>query len=205
MNEFRDTLLERFAPYMTQDLADYLSAIAAMWNELESYVGLYDEEEGWQVLLDPTRCPAPALPYLAQYVGEVLPQGLGEEESRQWIIDAPNKRRGTVTGIVRAARRTLTGSKAVTLLERSGSGTGGETVEDVITVHTYTSETPDANRVLQDIRSNMPADIVLKYSVTAGQIWGDVDGTYATWGAVKAHYASWNEVRSDIVGLSPPA
>lgn len=202
MTDFTDTLLERFAPYMTPDLQDYLTVVGSMWDELDSYAGLYDEDLGWATVLDADLVPAPALPYLAQFLGERLPLGLSEAESRQWIKDRPNQKRGSVTGIVRAARRTLTGSRSVTLLERTGSGTGGETVEDKITVHTYTSETPDSARVLRDLYSNVPADIKLDYTVTTGQIWGDVKAHYATWALVTAHYATWNEVRADIVGTS---
>jgi hypothetical protein len=197
MSSIDANLIEAFAPYMTPDLGDYLTVIGQMFDELDSYAGLEDEEEGWQALLDPTACPAGGLPYLAQYVGEALPAGLSVVKQREWITDNPNSHRGTPASIFQAAQRTLTGARTVSMVERSGSAPNPE---DTLDVHTYTAETPDANAVLRDLRDVVPADIVLNYSMVAGQVWSAVKSANATWTIFKGKYTSWDMARADKTG-----
>src|SRR3954452_18712789 len=106
-----------------------------MFTEVELYAIAEDDDQGWVILFDPDRCPAPALPYLAQYVGERLPVGLSEPLQREWIKDAPNQRRGTPMSIFLAAQRKLTGSRLVSMRERDGGD------PDKLTVVTYTAQT----------------------------------------------------------------
>lgn len=129
-----DDLVAAFAPWMTDDLEAYLRTIGEMFAEVEMYSDDSEEFEGWTILLDPDRCPVAALPYLAQFVGERLPKGLAEAAQRQWIKDAPNQRRGTVSSIVRAAARRLTGAQLVTVIERDGG-------PDKLSVITYDKDT----------------------------------------------------------------
>jgi hypothetical protein len=166
-----DDLVAAFAPWLTEDHEVYLRALGGMFAEVEAI--LYEDEETvpWEILLDPDRCPATALPYLAQYVGEQLPTGIEERAAREWIKDAPNQRRGTPESIFYAAQRKLTGERAVTLRERTLNGVEDD---DTIEVNTYTRETPSREAVLQELLTVMPADIVLNYSVLPGQTWADV-------------------------------
>lgn len=191
--------LERLAPYMTPDLEDYLSACASMFFQVEEYAGLFDEENGWQVLLDPLLCPAPALPYLGQYIGERIPQGTSEADMRQWILDQPNMRRGTLISIVSAAQRSLTGTRMVSVRERSGAAANPE---DYLAVRTYTTETPDPAQVYADLIKVVPADIDLDYAAATGQTWGDVQTAYATWQAVADANATWDKVAGALAGYT---
>lgn len=189
-------LVAAFEPWLTTDLEDFLRSIGTMFAEVELYaVDENDDMLGWSILLDPDLSPVAALPYLAQYVGEELPVGLTEAQQREWIKDAPNQRRGTVLGIVRAAQRTLTGTRLVAVNER-------ESDEDHLGIITYTDQTPNTAQVRADILSVMPADIVLNYSSLGGQSWSSVNSNFATWQDVKNNYATWAEVRADTPGYT---
>lgn len=194
-----EDLVDAFLPWMTPDLADFLSAIGSMFSEVELYA-LYEEDDelGWSILFDPDRTPAQALPYLAQFVGEKLPAGIPEAEARDWIKDSPNQRRGTLESIVRVAQRNLEGDKIVQVRERTGTGT--TLPEDEITVQTYTHQTPDVNRLRQDLEANaVPYDIDLNLVTLPGQTWADVNATYATWAEVQADNDTW----LDLQGRTP--
>lgn len=200
MNGITEDLIEEMAPYMTADLRSYLEAIGSMFDELDSYVGLRSEGLRWQVLMDPASCPRPGLPYLAQYAGETLPNGLSELAEREWVTDAPNQIRGTLAGIALAAQRSMVGARTVAILERTGGPVGTAHPEDWLTVVTYTADTPYPDQVEYDIRQNMPADIALVYQVQEGQTWAQVNAGYASWAAVTSHYPTWDDVRTDKSG-----
>ena len=199
-NTLTTNLQQAMAPYMTPDLQIYLNAITQIWDELDSYVGFDLEEYGWSALLDPDLCPAPALPYLAQYVGERLPEGIEESMAREWIKDAPNQRRGTLMSIVRAVQRTLEGSRTVSIVERSG--TGQTHPEDYLTVMTYTDETPNSAWVYADLRTVVPADIDFSYNVLPMLNWAQVKADNATWQVLKDKYTSWVDLRTAKSGYS---
>jgi hypothetical protein len=182
-------ILEQATPWMTPDLQVYLETVGSMFLETELYSADTVDELGWMSLLDPDLCPAPALPYLAQYVGERLPQGLTEAQQRQWIKDAPNQMRGTLQSIVRAAQRSLTGSKLVTVITRNGG-------IDKLAVSTYAVQTPSSAQVLKDLGDVVPLDISLTYTTTAGQLWVAVTAK-GTWAVVKAAYPTWGELQAD--------
>lgn len=204
-----DELLAAFEPWMTSDLADYLTVVGDTFAQAESVV-IFDPDLlagmgvdpdtinpdiSYQFLLDPDLCPAFALPYLAQYPGERFPVTLTEAEQRQWIKDRPNSRRGTLASLTQAAARSLTGSKLVTIFERN-DGTATEAPDDV-TIITYTAETPDPARTVLDIMETFPLELTLHHQVVDGQTWNQVNEDYATWQDVKDHYATWRAVAID--------
>lgn len=197
---FADDLVDALSPWLTSDLETYLRSIAAMWNQVESLAGdLSESEEPYPTLFDPDAMPAIALGYLAQYVGERLPLGIGEAEAREWIKDNPNGRRGTAESIFLAAQRTLTDTRLVSLHERTKID--GSTDVDHITVHTVVSQTPDPNVVYKDLRKNIvPADIVLDYSAIVGQTWQDVKNANATWTLVNSGNPDWSKVYTTLSG-----
>jgi hypothetical protein len=185
-------LLRRFEPWLTADLDAFLRAIAAMFEQVAGYVLDTEDEEGWVVLFDPDLCPAEALPFLAQLVGETLPVGLPEAAAREWIKDNPNARRGTPESVFLATQRKLTGNRLVSMFERYGG------VVDQLAIRTNTSETPDPAGTLADILSTLPADVVLDYQVGSGQTWNNVKVTYASWNAAKVK--TWNEISTGLAG-----
>jgi hypothetical protein len=193
-------LIEEWAPYITPDLEDYANAIGSMFESVDELVQMLGEDDGWGPLLDPDRCPTQALPYLAMYVGERLPTGLTLEMQREWILDHPNQQRGTLLSIVRAAQRSLTGSRAVSIVERSGGAVTHP--EDFLQVRTYLSQTPYPNQVLADLYTVVPVDIQLDYATVSGQTWAALKAAKPTWDNVKSSYASWTEVQTATPGTT---
>jgi hypothetical protein len=214
---FTSEYVARFDPWIAdlqqrgidpQPLIDYLETIASLFSEVELYaMDWYDDDgvlhEGWTSLFDPDLCPAKALPYLAQYVGEVLPEGLWETDeaaAREWINDNPNSRRGTNRAIFLAAQRRLTGSRLVSIVNRDGLGTDEDV--DRLTVATYIVETPDPEGTRRDIESVAPYDVDLNIELRTGQSWGDVRATYASWTDVMNANVTWGEVAADLAGFN---
>lgn len=198
-------LLDAFEPWMTPDLGAFLRVIGGMFAEVERYAADGDEDSegagtvGWGVMLDPDLCPAAGLPYLAQWVGERLPAGISEADARTWIKDAPNQDRGTPESIVRAAQRWLTGSRLVWLKERSKLD--GTVDSDWIAVITYTSQTPNVQRVRDELRKVVPGDIEMDYATTASALWSAIDSR-GTWGQVRAAYPTWAAVSGSQPGFT---
>jgi len=198
VGETSENMVAQHAPWLTlengsynQELDDYLRCAGSMFEQIELYGFDTEDFEGWSILLDVDRCPAEALPYLAQYVGERLPAGLLEEEMRQWVRDAPNQRRGTLPALVDAAQRYLTGGKNVTVIQRDAGH------PDHVTVVTYTDQTPNSAQVLAEIMSVFPAELTLTYVVSSGQIWSQVIATDADWTNSMAESATWADLMAE--------
>jgi hypothetical protein len=81
-------------------------------------------------------------------------------------------------------------------------GSGPDTDPEYLQVITFTSETPDPAQTEADIRSVLPADVILEYQTLDGQTWADVDADFADWTAADAAYDSWAEMASELGGTS---
>lgn len=178
-----EALYERLAPLGYDDEAQdwalliLCGALGVMGQSLRDLVADSEAGPGWSSLLDVDRCPAPFLPFLAQFVGVRLPVGVAEAEARERIRTPAGFRRGTPAAIVAAAQRTLIGAKTVSLFERDGGAYR-------LTVVTRTSETPDTAATERAIRGEKPAGILLTYVVSASpiitELAGDIDSLAGT-------------------------
>jgi hypothetical protein len=193
---FADDYVERLEPWLTPDLETYLRAICEMFGEVELLAFETDDTEAWEILFDADRIPAKGLPYLAQYLGERLPEGISEPLAREWLNDNPNRYRGTPYSIFRAAQRHLTGDRLVLMSERD-NGTGPNTDPETLLVRTLVSQTPSLAQTEADIQSVLPADVILDYDALPGQTYGDVDAAFASYTALDAAYGSYAEMASD--------
>src|ERR1041385_2415763 len=63
-------------------LLKWCQVVAAPAAVVESYVADTDTQVGWRPLLDPSICPADALPFLGQFVGAQVPVGSDEVTAR---------------------------------------------------------------------------------------------------------------------------
>jgi hypothetical protein len=191
---FADQLAYRHSPWLNDELQAFLQALASMFAQVELYAFDWETDddagEGWTRLFDPDLCPAEALPYLAQVLGETLPVGLGEAASREWIKDNPNARRGTAESVFLATQRHLTGSRLVSMFERYNS------VVDQVAIRTNASETPSPAQTRADILSVLPADVILDYLTVTGFTWDDAEVN--TWTAAKA--STWSDLVSQRTG-----
>lgn len=189
-------------PIWTGDLAEYVAAIASMWNEVE----VYEADPGnditaFQALLDVDLANLSALVWLAQCVGDRVPVGYTEEQARAWVKQLPNWNRGTPAAIVAAVQRVLTGGQAV--LYRWRSHADGTVDPDCIAILTYASETPDQQLVENALRRNVPADIIFEYQCVAGATWALVQPSH-TWATFQtANGPTWGDVRNQHPEFNP--
>lgn len=185
----------------SDDLSDYVAAIATMWNEVELYqADPSDDVVSWQALLDVDLAPFAALPWLAQCVGERIPVGYNDAQARDWIRNSPTWIRGTPQGIWNAVKRVLT--PGAVLMMRQRHKLDGTFDVDWIALLTYAAQTPDIALVRRALRLNVPADIMIDYQLAAAATWGGVHSTSATWAAVKATYPTWADVQGSFPGYA---
>jgi hypothetical protein len=179
------------------ELTVFAEAIGQMFLEVEQYTVDTDPngnptQPSWSVMLDPTLCPIAGLPYLAQWVGEILPFGIGPTDMRNWIIQGPNQIRGTPLSIARAAWRYLNGSKTVQIWE--SHRLDGTANVDYIAVRVYEHEVTNLRALMAQLRAAVPADIILDFLVSTGAIWEDIFLGYTSWAALHAAKSTWSEV-----------
>jgi hypothetical protein len=171
----------------------FLCGLAAAFGELHDIVRDTDQGPGWSMVLDPTRAPVWALPWTALFAGVKLTPGLSEAEWRDEITSPPAFQRGTPQAIIDATARTLTGAKRVTLHERDGGPW-------LITVITYTADTPDAAAAERAARSQKPAGLLMTFRVDPGWDVGTLEATYSTRtvGDVEAAFATVGDLESNL-------
>jgi hypothetical protein len=144
---------------------------------------------GWQILLDPQRCPAVCLPFLGQFVGAHLKPDMTEEQMRTAISDPEVFGRGSPEAIVSVAKRRLEGTKTVTLIERY---TGLAYRMKIVTLE---SETPDPAATLADIlEEQKPMGIRLFFNAAPDWTWEELMEEKATWDDVVADFPTWDSV-----------
>ena len=188
-----DDAVAAIAPWWTPDHETYIRAVMVMTEQVELFADDQDDgTPGWSIMLDPDACPVYGLPYLAQWVGERLAAGITELDARTQIKAMPNQWRGTPYSIVRAAQRWLTGPRYVQVRERSRLD--GTADPDAVSVQTFASQTPNPDLVAAELRTVIPADIVLDYRTTEGSIWENIETAYADWAAVESALPTWAEV-----------
>jgi hypothetical protein len=155
-----------------------------------------DGSPGWTVIFDPDNCPAAWLPWLAQFVGVVLPPNLDEAGQRLRIKETDGFKRGTVAAIQGAARQHLTGpdgtgaTATVYLNERQGGAYK-------LGVATLVSETADTAIVEAAIREQKPAGITLTYTTVVGGDYATLKSTHVDYADVKAEFTDYDELRAD--------
>lgn len=192
---FADRLKAELLPVLSNDLAIYAEALSEAFREVDDLVRDTDIGVGWSALVDLTRAPSYALPWIAQIVGATTIEGLSDADQRIRIASRSNQVRGTKQAFIDAAKLHLTGTKTILFRERDGGD------PYALRIVSYTSETPNPAQTLADLLAQKPAGIILTHQVLAGQDWLAVRTNYATWADVKAHYATWNGVKSDMTGI----
>ena len=166
---FTESLLDLLAPMLYADasegnaLTTYLSGLSLNFEVIEEWARDTDDGKiGYSVLVDASRVPDDAIPWLAQFVGIQITQGLTPDQQRAQLVGLGNWKRGTVTALQAAAIPYLTGSQTVIVKERDTSPYHFE-------VMTLASETPNSSKVLAALLSQKPAGLVMSYVVFAGQ------------------------------------
>jgi hypothetical protein len=177
-------------------------SIASMFDQIEMYAR--DQEDGtpgWGILLDVDRCPIEALPWLAQFVGVILPAGLTEAQQRDRIRNTDGFKRGSLGAIIAAAQEGLTGDQTVIWRERDASVSPSFGGAYGLTILTYTAETPDGNLVRNKILSQKPGGIILNYATITGGSYLLLRTTYTDYTDVESGFATYNGVRTNQTGV----
>jgi hypothetical protein len=147
------------------------------------------DRPGWTILLDLDATPDDALPYLAQFVGVVVPPGNTAAQTRDLILNRPGWKRGTPDTLLSAVRDTLIGSKRATLTER-------DTNPYHATIRTYTVQTLDEPATLAAIAANKPAGLIIDLVLIAGPTFAEIQATTSpnTFAARLAAYPTFGDV-----------
>jgi hypothetical protein len=203
-----DDLTEALSPWIATgpELEDLARALGSMFAEVEAYALDEDDDAmGWGGALDPDVAPYKALAWLAQWAGERIPPGLPDLDARRWIKDNPNARRGTETAIARAAQRGLdpASRRTVQILRRTLPDGDPDPDGDNFMVITYTSDTPDPNRVWVELLTVIPADMVCTYQTVAGATWaGAIAADGPTWNDIETAFPTWDQVKGSTPGAT---
>ena len=158
---------------------------------VEPVAELVSERDGrvpWQILFDPSECPAYALPFLAQFTGSTLTDSMTEAEMRAAIALPEGWLRGTPGAMMQAIQRTLTGSKHVAFIERY-TGSAYQ-----LAVRTQISETPDATVTEAAIVAVKPIGIVLDYADISGNTYTEVAAAYTDYDDVEASVSDYSDL-----------
>lgn len=175
LDETAARLEERLAPYGSDAiLAAYLTAIALLFRRSEEALRWDDKGSGWRRMLDPTRSPEWALPWLANLVGSPALAGLTPEQVRKVVRDAPYLARGSLGAIVAAARMFLAEDATVVILERTAS-------PYTYAVQTYPSETVTPNLLEVALKAEKPAGLLMTYIYHEGMLIGTFEAMTETW------------------------
>lgn len=182
-------------PTVGWSLLIYLNGLGVMFQLLDDVVRDSPEGPGWSVLMDLDRCPASALPWLAQFVGVRIPAGLTEAQQRAWAGSTDGFKRGTRQAMVGAAAATLTGDKTVVFRERSGDPAVKPEYAYFLDVSTYDSQTPNPTATLAALTAQKPGGIILRYAHHPGQDYQSLKDGNASYAVVKTKYPSYDAAR----------
>jgi hypothetical protein len=186
---FGDELYEGVAPlaYADADNGYALRTLCYAIGELFAQVELLARADAagndpWSVIMDVDRALGYMLPYLGQFVGQAIPVGTPDAVARDLIRSPSNQERGTLAKIVTDAKRTLTGTQYIRVIERDGSPWR-------LSVFTRTSETPDPAATDAAIQAVKPAGIVVNHVTSAGVVIDELTGTIdALSGSIDSHF-----------------
>lgn len=140
-----------------------LGALGWALGPLPGIVRDTDQGPGYSALLDPTRAPESALPWLAQFAGVSFPADLPEDQKRARISDPPPFERGTLAAMRAAGAATMANGAQPRIIERNGSAYG-------IAVICRTADTPSPAATEAAVRYQKPAGLILTFIVSNAPI-----------------------------------
>lgn len=170
-------------------------------------------------IVNPDAAPRAFLPWLGWLVG-IDTTVLADADVRGVIRDAvTSQRRGSVPAMAAAVRRTLTGSKDVTILTKPPDPDypswdynqasedydadvrrydGGITDPWLIIVVTKTAQTPDENATLFAATSEKPAGVMLELQTLSGMTYAELAAAYPTYDVMRATNRTYGDLASSF-------
>lgn len=191
-------LYDSIAPLMSQDAQNGFAgqilcgAFATLLDPV-AYV-VRDGEDGalpgWAVIFDVDNVQPQWLPWIAQFLGDsgAVANNPSVAAQRQLVKAPVNFNRGKASAIVAAAQATLTGTKTVLFNQFVGASPW------VISVATFTSETPDTIATKNAILANMPAWIIPTISVVTGGNYATLAASHASYTLVEAAHTHYSDI-----------
>lgn len=173
----------------------FWGTIASQWQRIDDITTESDDGPGWSSLVDIDRIEDDGLPYLSQFKGAILLDGLTPEQQRERIRTVDGFSRCTAQSIKDASKRRLTGSQTVHLNEREG----GNALR--IGVVTYIDETPEPELTFMDMMEQKPWGYIINYQVVDAWGYEVLKVAFDDYGAVKTHYPDYEGLKTNV----PPA
>jgi hypothetical protein len=151
--------------------------------------------DGWSILFDVDRTPGKWLDRPASMIGARLPEGLTDDQRRNYIANVGGVQAGTPNAIKAAAAGHLTGTKRVDFRERDGGAWRD-------TLITRTAETPDPAAVLAAVTDPTvkPAGRKITHLVFDGWTLDEMEAAYAspqTLSDLEAAFATLDDLESN--------
>jgi hypothetical protein len=178
-------------------LLTFLDAIGSQYDVTEEYTRDSPTHVGWGTLLDVNTCPDFALPWLAQFAGVAIPVGTTDAAARVLITSQANAKRGTPQVLIAILQSFLTGTKQVTLLERTPDPYS-------FTIICQASEMPGgaggatAALALAALMAAKPAGLVMSFLVQAGLTWAEMAGYPVVAGRWADQTDTWASLSNEI-------
>lgn len=170
----------------------YFGTLARRWQQVEDLSRDTDDGPGWSPLVDIDRIPDEGLPYIAQFKGKTILQGMSPIEARARIDSTDGFDRGSPDALRSAGKRHLTGDQHIFIHERVG---GDEWLIDVVT---YTDETPDPAQTLRDLLEQKPYGILINHVVTDAYNYEVLRAAFTDYADIRAHFADYQGVRDNV-------
>jgi hypothetical protein len=181
-NAFGDELYYSVSPLAYGDadndyaLKTLCYALAQMFNQVELLARSDGTADPWSIIMDADNAPDYVLPYIAQFVGQTIPVGTPEADARQLIKDPSNQKRGSLPKLIYEAKRFLTGSQYVRVIER-------DTSPYHFSVFVHTSEVTDSAALAAALQAVKPAGLVMNLVIsdhtTIDVLTGSIDSQTA--------------------------
>lgn len=173
----------------------FFGTLARRWQQVDDLSRDTDDAPGWSTLVDLDRIPDEGLPYIAQFKGKTILQGMSPAEARARIESTDGFDRGSPDALKAAGKRHLEGNKSIFVNERIGGD------QWQIEVVTYTDETPDPAQTFRDLLEQKPYGIILTHVVVDAWNYETLRVAFNDYGEVTAYYTDYAHLRDN----DPPA
>lgn len=173
-------------------LLRYVIALSSMIDDVDTIVRDAPGVVGWGLALDAVNGPAYLLPWLGQFAGVAVDTTQVVATQRDQIVSHSGFRRGTLAAMISAGQATMTGSKTLSVVERSGDAW-------TVAFTGTAAEIPSVPATLAAIKTVKPAGVIVTLNGVGGaspnttytQVKGH--GTYTT---VKAFYTNYLDMKT---------
>jgi hypothetical protein len=188
-------LYDSLAPLMQEDAANgnagqiLCGALATMLDPVVSVVsdGQDGALPGWAPAFDPIGNPD-WLDWMGQFVGVTRPTGMADAAMATLVQHPTGFNRGSLAAITTAVQATLTGTKTVLINTRVGAA------PFVMTVATFTSETPNSQATLLALQSQIPAWMQFTYSTVVGGTYAVLAASHASYTLMEAAHTHYSDI-----------